>query len=93
MLNIDTRTADKKRPIPLFVEQSHFEQFTPTQINLYNKQKALKPNWIKFFVFLNYFLLRILFRWKLYTRYTDLQLGNLSDNEKISTKLMDRAKN
>jgi hypothetical protein len=31
MLNIDTRTADKKRPIPLFVEQSHFEQFTPTQ--------------------------------------------------------------
>jgi hypothetical protein len=30
MLNIDTRTADKKRPIPLFVEQSHFEQFTPT---------------------------------------------------------------
>jgi hypothetical protein len=32
MLNIDTRTADKKRPIPLFVEQSQFEQFTPTQI-------------------------------------------------------------
>jgi hypothetical protein len=31
MLNIDTRTADKKRPIPLFVEQSHFEQFTPTR--------------------------------------------------------------
>jgi hypothetical protein len=30
MLNIDTRTADKKRPIPLFVEQSQFEQFTPT---------------------------------------------------------------
>jgi hypothetical protein len=30
MLNIDTRTADKKQPIPLFVEQSHFEQFTPT---------------------------------------------------------------
>jgi hypothetical protein len=22
----------KKRPIPLFVEQSHFEQFTPTRI-------------------------------------------------------------
>jgi hypothetical protein len=31
MLNIDTRTADKKRPIPLFVEQSQFEQFTPTR--------------------------------------------------------------
>jgi hypothetical protein len=30
MLNIDTRTADKKQPIPLFVEQSQFEQFTPT---------------------------------------------------------------
>ncbi len=35
MLNIDTRTADKKRPIPLFVEQSQFEQFTPTQRQTY----------------------------------------------------------
>jgi hypothetical protein len=33
MLNIDTRTADKKQPIPLFVEQSQFEQFTPTPGN------------------------------------------------------------
>jgi hypothetical protein len=40
MLNIDTRTADKKRPIPLFVEQSQFEQFTPTP--LVNKN-AIKP--------------------------------------------------
>ncbi len=35
MLNIDTRTADKKWPIPLFVEQLHFEQFTPTHEEYY----------------------------------------------------------
>jgi hypothetical protein len=35
MLNIDTRTADKKRPIPLFVEQLQFEQFTPTPAEIF----------------------------------------------------------
>ncbi len=46
MLNIDTRTADKKRPIPLFVEQSHFEQFTPTHLNdtVWNPNVDLNDN-------------------------------------------------
>ena len=39
--------ADKKQPIPLFVEQSQFEQFTPTR-KIYEDEQQQKSQICKY---------------------------------------------